>query len=107
MITIPIKVTLFGVFIFSGVTVFIVWKLLKWAAKEDQKQWEQQLFEQIKPGMTVKEIEQICRVKSRWVCDTYSYGVHGKDTTSLYIFPTYCFCFTCIFFNGKLINKKL
>ena len=107
MITIPIKITLLGIFIFSAITVFVVWKLLKWAADEDRKQYELQLFEKIESGMTLREVEQVCGTKSKWVCHVYSYGMNGKDTTSLYIFSTYCFCFSCTFFNGKLISKKL
>lgn len=107
MITIPIKVTLLGIFVFSAIVVLVVWKLLEKAAEEDRKQYEVRLFEEIKPGMTIKEVEKICGVKPKWVCNVYSYGMHGKDTTSLYVFYTYCFCFSCTFFNGELINKKL
>ena len=107
MITIPIKVTLLGIFIFSAITVFVVWKILRWAAEEDRKQYELQLFEKIKSGMTLLEVERVCGIKPKWVCNVYSYGMNGKDTTSLYVFSSYCFCYSCTFFNGKLINKKL
>ena len=99
MITIPIKVTLLGIFIFSGVTVFIIWKLLKWAAKEDQKQYEIQLFDKIERGMTVPEIERICNVKAKWICTCYDYHMGKKNSTSLYVFSTYCFCFSCMFWG--------